>query len=186
MRNYNFAQQETNIMQEILFAGIGGQGIILSANILARSAAAQGLYACQSQSYGSESRGTVSRAEVVIDQGFIDFPHVEYADYFIAMAEPGLKMLQEKIKPHTIVLYDGSVFTPQGTLGKEMINVEATKISLDHLGRPLFANIVMLGALIKKSELLSFEDVAVELKQNVPPRAIEENLRALTLGYETV
>ncbi len=67
-----------------------------------------------------------------------------------------------------------------------MINVEATKISLDHLGRPLFANIVMLGALLKKSELLSFEDVAVELKQSVPPRAIEENLRALTLGYETV
>ncbi len=102
-------------MQEILFAGIGGQGIILSANILARSAASR-LYACQSQSYGSESRGTVSRAKGCHRSGFIDFPHVEYG-YFIAMAEPGLKMLQE-IKPHTIVLYDGSVFTPQGTLDK--------------------------------------------------------------------
>lgn len=173
-------------MQEILFAGIGGQGIILSANILARSAAAKGFYACQSQSYGSESRGTVSRAGVVIDQEFIDFPHVEYADYFIAMAEPGLKMLQEKIKPYTIVVYDGSVFTPQGTLGKEMVNVEATKISLDHLGRPLFANIVMLGALIKKSDLLSFEEVVAELQQHVPPKAVEQNVKALKLGYKAV
>ena len=173
-------------MKEILFAGIGGQGIILSANILARSAASKGFHACQSQSYGSESRGTVSRAGVVIDQEFIDFPHVEYADYFIAMAEPGLKMLQEKIRPHTIVMYDGSVFTPAETLGKEMVNVEATKIALEHLGRPLFANIVMLGALIKKSELLSFEDVVTELKQNVPPKAIEQNVKALQLGYEAL
>ena len=174
-------------MKEILFAGIGGQGIILSANILARSAASKGFQACQSQSYGSESRGTVSRAGVVIDQEFIDFPHVEYADYFIAMAEPGLNMLQEKIRPHTVVMYDGSIFTPQGALGKEMVNVEATKISLDHLGRPLFANIVMLGALFGTGKVPIAENtIKKEIEARMPAKLVQVNLKAFDLGKKTI
>jgi len=55
-------------MKEIMFAGIGGQGVILSANILARAGILKGYFAAQSQSYGSESRGTATRAEVVLSE----------------------------------------------------------------------------------------------------------------------
>ena len=173
-------------MKEILFAGIGGQGIILSANILAQSAFTKGYHAAQSQSYGSESRGTISRAGVIISDEFIDFPHVEHADYFVAMAEPAFNLLKGKVKKDAVVIYDGSVFTPAEQVGKEMINVEATKLSLEQLGKPLFANIIILGTLIKKSGLLPIEDVTAELKQVVPPKAIEQNVNALKLGYDAV
>lgn len=173
-------------MKQIMLSGIGGQGVILAANILARSAVKNGYYAAQSQSYGSESRGTTTRAGVVIADDFIDFPHIESADFYIAMAKNEIQQFADKVDKDAKVLYDGSVFSPEKKTGSEMINIEATKLSIDNFDKPLFANIIMLGALIKKSKVAPLEIAEQIIKEIMPEKTLEQNIKALSLGYDQI
>jgi len=173
-------------MKQIMFSGIGGQGVILAANILARSAVKEGFYSAQSQAYGSESRGTTTRAEVIVAKDFVDFPHVEKADYFVVMAEAGLKLFKDKLSEDAVVIYDGSVFKPEKKAGKEMIDISATELSLNNFEKPLFANIIMIGALIKKSGVVSIDTIKKVLKEVLPEKAYNTNIEALELGYNKI
>jgi 2-oxoglutarate ferredoxin oxidoreductase subunit gamma len=169
-------------MKEIMFAGIGGQGVILSASILARAGILKGYYAAQSQSYGSESRGTATRAEVVLSEEFVDFPHVEHADIFVVMAEMGVKLFASKVSQEAIVLYDNSVFELSENIGKERIGIPATRLSVDTFKKPLYANIIMLGAMMRHCGMVGPEEIKAVLKETVPPKALADNIKALELG----
>ncbi|TYB31099.1 MAG: hypothetical protein FXF47_05960 [Candidatus Mcinerneyibacterium aminivorans] len=173
-------------MKQIMFSGIGGQGVILAANILANSAVHNGNYAAQSQAYGSESRGTTTRAEVIIADQFVDFPHVEKADYFLVMAEGGMKKFKDKTDENTVVIYDGSVFEPEENIGSKMINIEATKLSLNNFDRPLFANIIMLGALVEKSKLFDSKILKDIIKEKFQNKALDKNLKAIEIGRNSI
>lgn len=172
-------------MIEILFAGLGGQGIVLSAAILANAAAQEGYYAAQSQSYGSESRGTPSKAEVVFSKSFIDFPHVEYADYFIAMAEKSYLLLKRKAGEKSTIFYDGSIFQPEHEIrGADYININASALSIEKLSKPLYANIIILGALTYKiKEYIPYESIKSSIEKVVPNKALSQNFQAFALGH---
>lgn len=173
-------------MKEILFAGLGGQGIVLSASILAKAAADNGFYAAQSQSYGSESRGTPSKAEVVFSDAFIDFPHVENADYFIAMAEKSYLLQKRKASNKSTIIYDGSIFNPSNKIeGANYIDIKATALSLERLSKALYANIIILGALTYylKSDV-PYDTMKKAIKEKVPEKAYNENIKAFDIGYE--
>ena len=71
---------------EIRFSGSGGQGIITASIILAEAAGVyDGKYVCQTESYGPEVRGGVSKAEVVISNKVIDYPRVIKPSLLLAM-----------------------------------------------------------------------------------------------------
>ena len=59
---------------EIRFGGTGGQGLQLSAKLLADALSEQGLNVARSQSYEPTSRGGISRADLVISHDALDFP----------------------------------------------------------------------------------------------------------------
>ncbi len=171
-------------MKEIMFAGIGGQGVILSANIVARAAVKQGFYAAQSQAYGSESRGTSTRAEVVVAEGFVEFPHVEHADIFVAMAEIGVDMFAPKAADHALVITDSSVFEMKNSVGGKHIPIPATKMSIEKFGKPLFANIIVLGLLTAHCEFLDMKVMEDLIRETVPAKAVDQNIDALKIGLE--
>ncbi len=170
-------------MKEIMFAGIGGQGVILSANIVARAAVKKGYYAAQSQAYGSESRGTSTRAEVVVSDGFVEFPHVEHADIFVSMAEIGISMFASKAASDGLIITDSSVFEMKEKIGGKQIEIPATRMSIEAFGKPLFANIIVLGLLTANCDFLDIGTVEDILRETVPPKALEQNLKALRAGY---
>ncbi|MFX0091605.1 MAG: 2-oxoacid:acceptor oxidoreductase family protein, partial [Candidatus Hodarchaeota archaeon] len=61
---------------EIRLSGFGGQGIALAAKILSKAIAVYGgKNAIFTQSYGPESRGGASSANIVVDTEEIDFPY---------------------------------------------------------------------------------------------------------------
>ena len=62
---------------EIRIAGTGGMGVVLAGVILGHAAVVYGgLDAIQSQSYGSEARGTAAKSEVIISNEPIKYPKV--------------------------------------------------------------------------------------------------------------
>jgi len=73
---------------EVCLSGAGGQGLILAGIILAEAAGIyEGKEVVQTQSYGPEARGGASRSEVVISEGFIDYPKVTKSDILLVLTQ---------------------------------------------------------------------------------------------------
>ncbi|MCK7509861.1 MAG: thiamine pyrophosphate-dependent enzyme [Desulfobacterales bacterium] len=76
---------------EVILAGTGGQGLILSGILLAEAAILEGKNVAQTQSYGIASRGGLSLAEVIIDTEEIIFQQVQTPDCILALTEEAAK-----------------------------------------------------------------------------------------------
>jgi len=72
--------------------------------------------------------------------------------------------------------------------GKKLYVVDAIKISQEEIGRAI-PNTPMLGAFIKISNIIPFEDFLVSIEDilsKFPQKIIEGNLRAIKRAYEEV
>lgn len=170
---------------EVLFSGFGGQGIILSAVILGRAAAMyDGKYAVQSQSYGPEARGGASSSTVIISDDPIQYPKVLQPNLYVIMSEAGFLKFGAGALESALMLVDSGLV--QSRPQCRCIEIPATMQAKEVLGKPIVANIVMLGALVSATGIVSFEAMERAVLDSVPKGTEELNTRALQLGRETV
>lgn len=169
---------------EIRFAGFGGQGIIKSGIIVAASACIySGKNAVQTQSYGPESRGGACRSEVVISEEEIDFPKVVEPDILIVMSQHAYNEYAENVKPGGTIIMDPDMISQEKDFKNvKVFQIPATKIA-EELGRKIFANVVMLGALVAITNVLDENAVKESIKANIPKSTEELNLTAFEKGY---
>ena len=93
--------------KEFRLAGEGGQGLITAAIILAATAAEHTAYnAVQSQSYGPESRGGSSKADVIISDEEIDYPEVKSPHVLLVMAQEACDKFVPGVRPGGTVIVD--------------------------------------------------------------------------------
>ena len=67
-----------------------------------------------------------------------------------------------------------------------VVKVPVTRIAAEKVGKMLFTNIVALGVLVKLSQLISLESAKKAVEKRVPPHTVEQNMKALQLGYDAV
>ncbi|MBW1697715.1 MAG: 2-oxoacid:acceptor oxidoreductase family protein [Deltaproteobacteria bacterium] len=171
---------------EIMFAGFGGQGIVKAALLLAQAAGIhEGKEVAQTQSYGPEARGGACRSEVVISDEAIDYIRPLHLDAFVVMSQPALDKYIHAIDPeNTIVIADTTLIATIPPRLCKLYAIKATQMAEQELGRALFANIIMLGALSALTETVSIEALERSLKGNVPEKTLETNRAALKKGFE--
>ena len=175
---------------EIRIGGFGGQGVILAGIILGKAACIfDKNEAVQTQSYGPEARGGASKCEVVISDGEIDYPKVQSPDILVAMSNEALIKYIVDLKdegtlivdPGTTDIEDVRDFIDQHNI--KVFNAPATKTANDEIGLKIVANIVMVGAITKITEVIS-ENAAIEaIKDSVPAGTEEKNINAFNAGY---
>ncbi|MFO7749398.1 MAG: 2-oxoacid:acceptor oxidoreductase family protein, partial [Desulfobacteraceae bacterium] len=73
------------MQKEVMFAGFGGQGILLSAKLLAHAAMKQGLEVAWVPSYGPEMRGGTAYCTVVVGDKRIGSPIIKNPSHLVAM-----------------------------------------------------------------------------------------------------
>ncbi len=95
--------------REIILAGSGGQGLVLSAVLLAEAALLEGKNAVQTQSYGIASRGGLSLAEVIIDEAEIIFQQVRRPDCVLALTEEAAKKFESWAAEGVPIFYDSTL-----------------------------------------------------------------------------
>ena len=175
------------VRTEIRIAGTGGMGVILAGVIVGHAAVVYGgLDAVQTQSYGSEARGTAAKSEVIISDEQIRYPKVLKSDYFVAMSQKALESYLSGSKKGSVVIIDPDlVNATEFEDDYEILTIPAMK-SADELGRRLVANMVMLGALVKKSGIFSIEVLEKALQDMVPEKTIELNSKAIRKGAALV
>ncbi|WP_292460933.1 2-oxoacid:ferredoxin oxidoreductase subunit gamma [Methanothermococcus sp.] len=172
--------------KEIRLSGFGGQGIILAGVILGRGAS---LYdnknAVQTQSYGPEARGGASKSEVVISEEEISFPKVIKPDILVCMSQPAFDKYSMDVKENGYVIVDKDLITIPDDYknNSKVYRVPFTEIAQKEIGLKIVANIVMLGALTKITNIVSKEAIEKAILDSVPKGTEEKNIEAFEKGY---
>ena len=169
--------------KQLRLSGSGGQGVITAAIIFAEAAVAEGKEADQSQSYGPEARGGASKSEVIIDDGPIYHPHVLVPDLVLAMTQKAADKYYGDLNADGLLVLDDSL-VPETPDFPHVVRIPITKLAIEQVGKPLFANIVALGALVRLTNLVSFDTIRQSVAHRVPPHTVEQNMKALQVGWD--
>jgi len=170
---------------EMLFSGIGGQGIMMLGEILCNVAVEEGYQVTFAPFYGQEKRGGRTMCHVVIadEQGS---PIISEAELMLVMDEKSLVDFENLMAPTGTLLINNSMIDLEPTCqcGK-VVKVPFYEIA-NALGNSKTANMVALGYLLKFMPYIPYEKVAKEIEKafEAKPKVIALNVQALKTGYE--
>jgi len=168
---------------EVRFSGFGGQGIILSAVIVGRAAVMyDNKYAVQTQVYGPEARGGASMSQVIIDDDPILYPKVATPDIYLIMSQEGFEKYGAVAEDPSIMLVDSTLVHSRPKC--RCIEIAATREAKETLKKDIVANIVMLGALVAATRVVSEESLRKAILDSVPKGTEDLNLKAMQLGLQ--
>jgi 2-oxoglutarate ferredoxin oxidoreductase subunit gamma len=167
---------------EIILAGAGGQGLILSAVILSEAAIREGKNVVQTQSYGIATRGGLSMAEVIIDTKEILFQQVRNPDIILAMTEGAFAKFRNLARTGTLIFYDETLVG--GQHGDNLLGLPFTRSARDlgHGG----SNLIALGAIVAQTQVVQMENLVRAVAETLPPGALQVSMNALRLGESLI
>lgn len=169
---------------EIRIGGSGGQGVVLAAQILGKAAVLDGKNALQTQAYGAEARGSLTRSEVIISDGKIGFPAVRKCDILVAMNQESLDAFLKDLKETGILIVDSTNVTAVPKTEARVYKIPATETAKKTFGENMYANMIMLGALAKTSNLASKQAIEKAIKETASEKTIGTNIKAFRKGYD--
>jgi len=177
--------QATSEKTEIRIAGFGGQGVILTGQIMGKAASIfEGRHATMIQSFGPEARGGACSAQVVVSPAPIMYPYIKHEDVLVVMSQEAYRIFAPRVKPGGLVLYESDlVRLDECPAGLRCIGIPATRIA-EEIRSKILLNIVMLGFFTAVAGTVDVEAMRRSVKDSVPKGTDEINLRAFNRGYE--
>jgi 2-oxoglutarate ferredoxin oxidoreductase subunit gamma len=168
---------------EVRFSGFGGQGIILSAVILGRAAVMyDNKFAVQTQVYGPEARGGASMSAVIIDDDPILYPKVAKPGIFVIMSQEGFEKYGADAPKDAVMLVDSTLVHSRP--GCTYFEIPATSEAKQTFGRDIVANIIMMGALVASTHVVSEAALEKAILDSVPKGTEALNQKAMKRGIE--
>jgi len=170
-----------------IFSGFGGQGVIVMGYMLAVAGMYEEKNVTCLPSYGAEVRGGTANCTVVVSTEEIASPVASEPEFAVLMNNPSLFRFQNQVQS------GGTVFLNSSMIESRPVrrDLEIFEIPVNDLAKKLpgnkVANMIMLGAFIKKSGLVSLDTMARVLKDtfgNRNPAVLKSNRSALQLGYD--
>jgi 2-oxoglutarate ferredoxin oxidoreductase subunit gamma len=172
---------------EIRLSGSGGQGLILLGIILGEAAAIyEGKNAVQSQSYGPEARGGMSKSDVIISDGEIDYPKAYNVDFLLTLTQQSFDRYTKEVKRGGTVLYDSTLVHSPVEGDYKLIGLPLNDTAIKGIGKAMVINIVSLGAIVGLSGIVKVESAEKALIRRVPRGTEELNKKAFYAGVNLV
>jgi len=177
------AKSADNLDLRVKIAGFGGQGVLMLGEVLAEAGLDAGLEVSWLPSYGPEMRSGTSNCHVRLGSRPIDSPLVSRPNALVALNEPSLRKFLASVEPGGWVLYNGAAL-PDGCGRADVHTIVQNFTQLaDELGDARAGNMVMLGALLQATDVLSKDCISMALERLVrDPRWLEIDRRALECG----
>jgi len=184
-------------LTEVRWHGRGGQGAKTAGYILAVAAAEEGWNIQAFPEYGAERRGAPMKSYVRISDGPIRLRSgIRNPDIVVVLDDSLLasENVTDGMDPDGVLIVNSArsvdeVRSAIGDAGVKLFVVDATKVAMDTIGRPI-PNTVMLGALSKATGLVSMDGVKraidVRLGGKLSKSAVEANYAAVERAYEEV
>lgn len=191
--------------------GVGGQGVVLMANIVGEACARSGLNVVSGELHGLSQRGGSVIAHQRIGDNVMS-PLVPYGEadvlvalepmealrYIAFLKEGGMVITNTKMdhppletqqlakgEKEEYVRYEDVVERIREA-GADLVEIDAMKLAQE-AGNPQTVNVVMVGALAASPDFpVGKEDMLEAVKENVPKKALEVNMKAFELGFNSL
>lgn len=176
--------------REILFTGIGGQGVQLASKILALAALREDRHVMSLGTYGGTMRGGNTDSTVVIGDCELVSPPIVSRGWAGVVVHPRYwEPVRSKLRSESVVVFDRDL--TGGSLpgaGSRALCVNATKIAKE-VASPMSLSLVLLAAFCSATGLVGLPALVGAMTDSVPPyrsQHIETNRRALEAGSSAV
>ena len=147
------------MLERIIISGFGGQGVMLIGRLLAYAGMIEGKKVAWMPSYGPEMRGGTANCTVLISEEEIGSPIVSHPKILIAMNKPSLDKFESNVSEDGLIILNDSLINREVKRNDvNVIKIPADAIA-DKLGNSRAANMVILGAYVKKSGVVKLETI---------------------------
>lgn len=175
--------------RELLFTGIGGQGVQLAATVVARAAIAEGKEVQLFGSYGGMMRGGDTLATIVVGDAPVESPPTISSTWSaILMHHDYVEPTLARLRAGTIVLRNSTVYEGDvDVAGIELHDLPATELAAVTVGNVMTASMVMTGAYARITGLVSLDALKTAVAESLPSyrtKHVELNHVALDTGWE--
>ena len=151
---------------------------------MGKAAVLDGKNALQTQAYGAEARGSLAESEVIIADNKIGFPAVRRPDILVAMSQEALDRLLKDLKENGTLIIDSSNVTNMPESKAKIYRFAITETAKKTFGEVMYANMVMLGAFIKTTGLVTVQSMEKTIRENVSAKTVETNINAFRRGSQ--
>jgi 2-oxoglutarate ferredoxin oxidoreductase subunit gamma len=174
------------VERELLITGIGGQGVQLAAQVIARAATLEGREVCFFGIYGGMMRGGSTESTIVVADAPIESPPVVSQTWSaIAMHDEYWEPVERKLRRGGVVLVNDATFTRALPDDMHVERVPATELAAE-AGNPLGGAMVMAGVYSALTRLVGLEALIDAMRASIPPyrqQHIAANEIALRVGF---
>lgn len=171
--------------RELLLTGIGGQGVQLAAQVVARAAVLEGRDVMLFGVYGGVMRGGNSDATVVVADGPVQAPPiVSHAWSAVALHPRYWEPLRARLVPDAVVVVNSSLFEEPVDLPR-VFEVPATEVATEQLGNPMAVSMVATGAYVALTGLVTLDSAIAAMRESLPAyrrQHADANAEALRAG----
>jgi len=192
----------------LIFTGVGGQGNVLMSRLVGRVFLKKGYFVTITDDIGVSQRSGAVQSVVRVSKKRGYGPIIPEGHGHVIVGLEPLETLRRLIKygnPDIFAITNFRPLLPAGVLlrrdeypdydelrkviealTQKVWFVDATKIALD-IGNSVLANVVMIGSLVA-TKLVSVEeqDIENEIRESIPTKMIEANLKAFHKGIESL
>lgn len=188
---------------KIQLIGVGGQGTVKACTIVGEAAMKKGLNVVMSEVHGLAQRGGTVVTELKIGEAYSPLIEEGTADLMIAFEPAEALRSLSKIHKETFVIVNSnpiipftvslgiseypelsSVFEELKVKIKNLLVINAQKVAKD-AGNIISENMVLLGAAVTSPNFPVDKELIIQsIKENLPTKSIEINLKAFQKGFE--
>ncbi|WP_282013212.1 2-oxoacid:acceptor oxidoreductase family protein [Pyramidobacter piscolens] len=173
--------------KELIAAGFGGQGVMMLGQLIAYAGMDEGRNVSWIPSYGPEMRGGTANCSTVVSEEPVGSPIINKCDICVVFNQPSLAKFESSPRAGGVLVYNSDLVkyeNPRKDI--RVIPVPAEKLAAE-CGSPKTANIVLLGAAVAASGIISRESAQHVVEEKLgkkKPQFLPMNLKALQCGFE--
>ncbi len=176
------------MIESVIVAGSGGQGVMLLGKVLAEAVMRQGRQVIWFPAYGPEVRGGTSHCMVTISDQEIGSPYITKADTLIILNNPSLERFKSRVKDKGLLILNSSLAKTSGFGRIRILQFPFTDIAIG-LGNIKVANMVALGCYLGAMKTVKIKEVLEVFKSMAPAGKtdiLEINQKALQEGAKLI
>lgn len=171
--------------EELFMAGLGGQGVNIAGQIIARTAMDLGLNVSWFPVYAPEVRGGSSTCTVIITDERVGSPTSDHPTSMILMSADAVEQFAENIAPDGLMIINSSLVPEAPKITEcRVLLIPANDIAVE-IGNDRTVNMALLGAWVAGTGIMTIEDLAASLRAMLPERHhrhMPDNEEALRRG----
>ncbi len=175
--------------REALLTGIGGQGVQLAAEVIARAAVLEGRDVLLFGVYSGVMRGGSSDATVVVADGPVQAPPIISRAWSAIVLHPlSWEAVRARLVSDAVVVVNSSLFDDRVDADR-VYEVPATRVATEKLDNPMAVSMVAVGAYVALTGLVALDSAVAAMEESLPSyrrHHAEANAAALRTGAELV